>query len=78
MKAMAKEPDDRPQSMEALEKELQNVAMGCDVLRLRRSRRWREPDPTPPPQFGMLGALRGAAQRRALPIAFAAGTARRS
>jgi eukaryotic-like serine/threonine-protein kinase len=62
MKAMAKEPDARQQSMEALEKELQNVATllfsNFAIAPLS------EPDPTPPPS--MLGALRDAASPRGL------------
>ena len=63
MKAMAKEPEARQQSMEALEKELQNVATllfsNFAIAPLS------EPDPTPPPS--MLGALlRDAASPRSL------------
>ncbi len=63
IKAMAKEPEARQQSMEALEKELQNVATllfsNFAIAPLS------EPDPTPPPS--MLGALlRDAASPRSL------------
>ena len=62
IKAMAKEPEARQQSMEALEKELQNVATllfsNFAITPLS------EPDPTPPPS--MLGALRDAASPRSL------------
>jgi serine/threonine protein kinase len=62
MKAMATEPEARQQSMEQLEKELQNVATilfsNFAIAPLT------EPDPTPPP--GMLGVLRDAASPRSL------------
>jgi serine/threonine protein kinase len=57
MRAMAKDPDQRPPSMEALEKELQNVAML--MFSNFSSTPLIEPDPSPP--AGMLGALPGVA-----------------
>ena len=62
MKAMAKEPDHRQQSMEALEKEIQNVA--TLLFSNFAIQPMAEPDPTPPP--GMLGVLRDAASPRSL------------
>jgi serine/threonine-protein kinase len=62
MKAMAKEPDHRQQSMEALEKELQNVA--TLLFSNFAIQPQAEPDPVPPP--GMLGVLRDAASPRSL------------
>jgi serine/threonine-protein kinase len=57
MRAMAKDPAERPPSMEALEKELQNVAML--LFSNFSSTPLAEPDPSPP--AGMLGALPGVA-----------------
>jgi eukaryotic-like serine/threonine-protein kinase len=62
MKAMAKEPEGRQQSMEALEKELQNVA--TILFSNFAITPAAEPDPVPP--VGMLGALREAASPRGL------------
>ena len=58
MRAMAKDPAQRPPSMEALEKELQNVAML--MFSNFNSMPLGEPDPSPP--AGVLGA---SARRRA-------------
>jgi serine/threonine protein kinase len=57
MRAMAKDPAQRPPSMEALEKELQNVAML--MFSNFSSIPLGEPDPSPP--VGVLGALPGVA-----------------
>src|SRR4029079_12031261 len=57
MRAMAKEPDKRPPTMEALEKELQNVAML--MFSNFNSVPLAEPDPSPP--VGVLGGLPGVA-----------------
>jgi eukaryotic-like serine/threonine-protein kinase len=57
MRAMAKDPAQRPPSMEALEKELQNVAMV--MFSNFSSVPLGEPDPSPP--AGVLGALPGVA-----------------
>jgi serine/threonine-protein kinase len=56
MRAMAKEPDQRPPSMEALEKELQNVA--AIMFSNFSSTPLLEPDPSPP--AGVLSTLPGA------------------
>ena len=55
MRAMAKDPEQRPQSMEALERELNNVAML--LFSNFSSMPLVEPDLSPPP--GVLGALPG-------------------
>src|SRR5262249_25589655 len=55
MRAMAKDPADRPPSMEALEKELQNIA--TLMFSNFSSMPLVEPDPSPP--AGMLGGLPG-------------------
>ena len=57
MRAMAKDPAQRPPSMEAFEKELQNVAML--MFSNFSSVPLGEPDPSPP--AGVLGALPGVA-----------------
>ncbi len=57
MRTMAKDPEQRPPSMEALEKELQNVAML--MFSNFNSMPLVEPDPSPP--AGVLGALPGVA-----------------
>jgi eukaryotic-like serine/threonine-protein kinase len=55
MRAMAKDPAERPQSMEAFEKDLQNIAML--MFSNFSSMPLVEPDPAPP--VGVLGALPG-------------------
>ena len=57
MRTMAKDPEQRPPSMEALEKELQNVALL--MFSNFNSMPLVEPDPSPP--AGVLGALPGVA-----------------
>jgi eukaryotic-like serine/threonine-protein kinase len=57
MRAMAKDPAERPPSMEALEKELQNIA--TLMFSNFNSMPLVEPDPSPP--AGMLGGLPGVA-----------------
>jgi serine/threonine-protein kinase len=57
MRAMAKDPDQRPPSMEALERELQNIA--TLLFSNFNSLPLAEPDPSPP--AGVLGALPGVA-----------------
>jgi tetratricopeptide (TPR) repeat protein len=57
MRAMAKDPAERPPSMEALERELQNIA--TLLFSNFNSMPLAEPDPSPP--AGVLGALPGVA-----------------